>query len=90
MENRISNPLVLQSYNALLENHTAEETATIMLNSLSILGAKNIIITDSLNEEAIKRINKYKYPERLSLFLNTTNDRSTEWKNNSFAKIALH
>jgi len=86
---KITNSKVRDAYNLILENHSEEEAAKIILNSLSILGAKKIKIQTHLDEESFKRINKYKYPDRLALFLETTNSKSLEWKNNSFTKIAL-
>ncbi len=83
------NKKVEEAYNLLLENHSEEESAKIILNSLSILGAKKIKIKDFLDEESFASINKYKYPDRLALFLETTNSKSLEWKDLSFAKLAL-
>jgi len=83
------NKKVQDSYDKLLINHTTNESAKIILNSLSILGAKKIEIKDFLDEKSIKRINAFKYPDRLALFLEITNDKSLEWKQMSFAKLAL-
>lgn len=85
----IKNQLVIEAFAIIKENHTDEESAYIILNSLAILGAKKIIIQNHLDEKSYASINKYKYPDRLALFLETTNEKSVEWQNSSFAKIAL-
>ena len=85
----LKNILVQEAYNKLLEHHTESESAYIVLNSLAILGAKKVIIQNNLDENSFISINKYKYPERLALFIQTTNEKSVEWQNMSFAKLAL-
>ena len=85
----IKNKIVQDVYNELLSTHSVEESSYIILNSLAILGAKKIQIQNTLDEKSYASINKYKYPERLALFLKTTNERSKEWQNLSFAKLAL-
>ena len=88
-KNIIKDKSVVKAIETLLENHTEEEVSKIILNSLSILGAKKIVVQDFLDENSYKSINKYKYPKRLALFLETTNLKSKEWKDLSFIKIAL-
>ena len=85
----ISNQLIKEAYEALIEHHSKKESARIILNSLTILGAKKVLVQDFLDENSYISINKYKYPERLALFINTTNEKSLEWQNMSFAKLAL-
>ena len=85
----ISNQLIKEAYEALIEHHNKKESARIILNSLTILGAKKVLVQDFLDENSYISINKYKYPERLALFINTTNEKSLEWQNMSFAKLAL-
>ena len=85
----IKNQLIAEALEVVKESHTESESAYIILNSLAILGDKKVVIQDSLDEKSYVSINKYKYPERLASFLNTTNEKSNEWKNSSFAKIAL-
>lgn len=85
----INNELVQGAYALVKENHSEEESAYMLLNSLAILGAKKVTIQNNLDEASFKSINKYKYPERLASFLKTTNEKSLEWQNLSFAKLAL-
>lgn len=85
----IEHEFVKKAYEVVKENHNEEESAYIILNSLAILGAKKVNVKNNLDEESFKSINKYKYPERLASFLETTNEKSLAWKKLSFAKIAL-
>jgi hypothetical protein len=85
----IKNEIVQEAYNDLLTKHSEQETAKITLSSLSILGAKKVIIQEHLDENSFKSINKYKYPERLASFMRTTSEKSFQWSDLSFAKIAL-
>jgi hypothetical protein len=87
----IENAIVLEAYNKLLENHLVSESNFILLNSLAILGDKKVIVEEieEFNKEALSRINRYKYPERLASFLNITNEKTENWKELSFAKLAL-
>ena len=85
----IKNDLVKSAYETILECHTESESAYIILNSLAILGAKKVNVKNSLDEAGYTSINKYKYPDRLASFIKTTNERSIEWRNMSFAKLAL-
>lgn len=85
----INNNLIQEAFDLVLKSHTVQESSLMILNSLSILGAKKVIIQDNLDEESFKSINKYKYPERLASFLTTTNEKSLEWQSQSFARIAL-
>ncbi len=84
------NNKVENAYKKILESHTNEESAKIILNSLSILGVKKVQHQNFLDEKSYTMINKYKYPDRLALFLETTNSKSLEWQNLSFAKLALN
>ena len=85
----IKNIIIKETYESLLENHTESEANHIILNSLAILGDKKVIVKEELDKEGYARINRYKYPERLASFINTTSEKSSEWKNLSFAKIAF-
>ena len=85
----INNQSIKDVFEKVKENHTESEAAQMLLNSLVILGSKKVQVQDKLDEASFKSINKYKYPERLASFLKTTNDKSLEWQNLSFAKIAL-
>ena len=83
-----SNELIEEVYNFLLETHTENEANYILTNSLAILGDKKINVSEELDKFTLERVNRYKYPERLSSFVKTSSDKSTEWKSFSFAKIA--
>jgi len=87
----IKNELVQEAFNNLLINHSITESNYILLNSLAILGDKKIIVehVEEFDKKAIDRINRYKYPERLASFINITNKKSENWKDLSFAKLAL-
>ena len=85
----IKNKLVNEAFDELLKHHSLEESSYMILNSLAILGAKKVQILSELTEASYISINKYKYPERLALFLKTTNEKTLEWQALSFAKIAL-
>lgn len=85
----INNDLVQDAYDVVRESHDERESAYIILNSLAILGAKKVDVKHELDESSYASINKYKYPERLASFLQTTNERSIAWQNLSFAKLAL-
>jgi len=85
----INNNLILEAFETIKENNTESESAYIILNSLAILGAKKVQVQKHLDEKSYASINKYKYPERLASFLITTNEKSNEWKQFSFAKLAL-
>jgi len=86
----IKNDIVKEAYAQLLEDHDESEANYILLNSLAILGDKKVQVKESLDSEGYKRINGYKYPERLSSFIKTTSEKSSEWKNLSFAKLACN
>ena len=83
-----SNKLINEVYDFLLESYSESEANYILTNSLAILGDKKIIVSEELDSFSIKRIEKYKYPERLSSFVKTSAEKSSEWKSLSFAKIA--
>jgi hypothetical protein len=85
----IKNKIIKAAYDDLLENYSEAEASKILLNSLSILGAKKVIIQEHLDDNSYKLINKYKYPERLASFMRTTNEKSFQWGDLSFAKLAL-
>jgi hypothetical protein len=89
--NLFKNSIINESYEYLLERHSDEEANYILTNSLAILGDKKIQIqnnTSELPQSVIKRIDKYKYPERLASFVRITSEKSNSWKEYSFAKIA--
>jgi hypothetical protein len=85
------NKEIEKSYAKLLENNSPEESNYIITNSLAILGDKKIIPNKEtkLSEHDLTRINRYKYPERLASLINITMDKTEEWANFSFTKIAL-
>lgn len=85
----IKNTLLKETYENLLNNHTVNEANFIMLNSLSILGDKKVIVSEEINEEGYARINKYKYPDRLASFVRTCSEKTEQWAQFSFAKIAF-
>jgi hypothetical protein len=85
----ITNALVKDAFDIVKENHSDEESAYIILNSLAILGAKKVTVQRHLDEKSYVSINKYKYPDRLASFLQTTNEKSLAWQGMSFARIAL-
>jgi hypothetical protein len=85
----INNQSIQDAFEMVKENHTESEAVQMLLNSLVILGAKKVQVQDHLDESSFKSINKYKYPERLASFLKTSNEKSLEWQDMSFAKIAL-
>jgi hypothetical protein len=91
MKKLIKNKLVQEAYQKLLDNHTVEESNYILLNSLAILGDKKVIVESvkEFNKVSLERINRYKYPERLSSFLTITNEKTESWKSLSFAKLAF-
>ena len=78
-------------YKELLETHKPSEANYIITNSLAILGDKKIkpIKEDVLNNFSLKRINSYKYPDRLCSFVKITSEKSETWKKYSFTKIAF-
>jgi len=86
-----NNKAVIESYKKLLENNSQEESNYIITNSLAILGDKKIVPSKEtkLSEHALTRINRYKYPERLASLINITIDKTEEWANFSFTKLAL-
>jgi len=83
------NKIITDSYNTLLENHSEREANYILLNCLAVLGDKKIIVSETLDEKSIERVNRYKYPDRLASFVNKTSNKTTQWSNLSFAKIAF-
>lgn len=85
----ITNSLVKDAFDIVREHHSEEESAYIILNSLAILGAKKVTVQRNLDEKSYVSINKYKYPDRLASFLQTTNEKSLAWQGLSFARIAL-
>jgi len=78
-------------YEKLLETYSLSESNYIITNSLAILGDKKVQPSKEtkLSEINIARINKYKYPERLISLINTTVNKTEEWANSSFMKLAL-
>lgn len=86
----ITNEIILEAYNNLLLSHTEADSNYILLNSLAILGDKKVKVSESIAKEEYTRINKYKYPERLASFIKITSEKSEDWKNISFAKIAFN
>jgi len=91
MTNKILNEFVRQSYQRLSNKYPISECNYIITNSLAILGDKKIQPSKEtkLNEHALARINRYKYPERLASLINITMDKTEEWANFSFTKLAL-
>ena len=87
----IKNQIIEDAYNKLLETHTISESNYILTNSLAILGDKKVVIQESeeIDKVSIDRINKYKYPERLASFINITNEKTEDWKELSFTKLAF-
>ena len=86
----IKNDIVLAAYNKLLESHTENESNYILLNSLAVLGDKKINVSETLDKDSLARVNRYKYPERLAYFINTTSNKTDQWKELSFAKLAFN
>jgi len=84
-----SNENINNIYKTLLERNSNEEANYILSNSLAILGDKKIIPSKELSEHNIKRINSYKYPDRLEAFINTTLQKSEIWKQYSFVKFVF-
>lgn len=87
----IENELVLECYNELLLKYNKSTANYILTNSIAILGDKKITPSriEELSSYDIKRINKFKYPEKLTYFIRLTSEKSDEWKNFSFSKIAF-
>jgi len=86
----IKSDIVKEAYDKLLQTHTVEDSNLIMLNCLAILGDKKVIVSKTLDEKALARVNRYKYPDRLASFINITNNKSKQWADLSFAKIAFN
>jgi len=92
-----NNKIINDTYNYLLSNHSLEESNFIILNSLAILGDKKVTVPPlsekenlkTLSINNIKRINNYKYPERLESFVKLSSKKSNDWQVYSFAKLAL-
>jgi len=87
--NKIEHPLMQETYNMLLKKHTKEESCTIILNSLKILGDRKVKVQDFLDETSVKRINSYRHQDRLSAFIRITSEKSDQWKKYSFSRIVL-
>jgi len=87
----IKNESVKVSYNKLLETYSESESNYIIINSLAILGDKKVTPSKEtkLSEASLNRINRYKYPERLASLINITINKTQEWTNSSFTKLAL-
>ena len=87
----IKNESVNISYNKLLEKYSESESNYIITNSLAILGDKKATPSKEtkLSEANLNRINRYKYPERLASLINITINKTEEWTNLSFTKLAL-
>jgi uncharacterized protein YfeS len=85
------NESVKISYNKLLNTYSESESNYIITNSLAILGDKKINPSKEtkLSEASLNRINRYKYPERLVSLINITINKTEEWANSSFTKLAL-
>jgi len=79
-------------YKKILEAEGIKKANYIILNSLAILGDKKVIVEamEELDDFSIKRINRYKYPERLASFMKITREKTEEWKSFSFIKLAYN
>jgi len=86
---KINNEILSEVFSELNEIHSEEDSVFILLNSLSVLGDKKVIVENGLSEFNINRLNKYKYPERLASFINKTSNKTLQWKHLSFAKLAF-
>jgi len=91
MNDKILNESVRQSFENLTAKYPISECNYIITNSLAILGDKKVQPSKEtkLTEASLKRINRYKYPERLASLINITMDKTEEWANFSFTKLAL-
>jgi len=80
------NDLLNQAYLFLKEEHPKE--ANYMLkNSYVILSNKKIELNNELTEQDIKKINNYKYPERLYSFVKTSSQKYKSWDKFSFRQF---
>jgi len=90
IKEKIEKGILKEVYDYLLTRHSIEESNFILLNSLAILGDKKVSVyyDKEINKFDLERVNRYKYPDRLSSFIRTSSEKTDDWKNYSFSGIA--